>query len=209
MNLLCQSQTLIIPGHVGHIEVMVSCPANPTSNMPFGVICHPHPVYGGTMHNKVVYIIANTFNALGAGAIRFNFRGVGQSEGRFDHGVGETEDLKAVVAWLRTQYAPRELWLAGFSFGGYVAVRGHELVQADRLLLVAPAVARFDFSQLQLADIPSLIIQGRQDQIVSPVAVEKWAQQQINPITFKWLEEAEHFFHGQLNELRELIKENW
>lgn len=207
MNILCQTQTLMIPGHAGQIELMISCPTNPVANMPFGVICHPHPVYGGTMHNKVVYIIANTFNSLGAGVIRFNFRGVGKSEGHFDQGRGETEDLKAVVAWLRTQYAPKKLWLAGFSFGGYIAVRGHEAVQADRLLLVAPAVERF--APLQLTDIPCLIIQGGQDDVVTPIAVEKWAQQQTYSPTFKYLDEAEHFFHGKLNELRDLIKENW
>lgn len=206
---LCQAQTLTIPGNVGQIELLITCPTQVAANMPFGVICHPHPLYGGTMHNKVVYMVANTFNALGLGAIRFNFRGVGQTEGSFDHGNGETEDLQTVVKWLDTEYAPSELWLAGFSFGSYVALRGHQAVQAKRLLLVAPAVERFDFANLQLPDLPTLIIQGQQDQIVSPEAVAHWVQQQTHVPDFIWLEAADHFFHGQLTVLRDTIKTHW
>ena len=108
MNHPCTSQKQFIPGPCGHLEVIMSCPETAKSDVfPYAVICHPHPLYGGTMDNKVVYVVADTFNRLGAGAVRFNFRGVGNSSGRFDHGKGETEDLLAVIHWLNTEYARR------------------------------------------------------------------------------------------------------
>jgi alpha/beta superfamily hydrolase len=177
--------------------------------MTYAVICHPHPLHGGTMHNKVVYTIAKTFNELGVGTVRFNFRGVGKSSGQFDQGIGETEDLLAISQWLQTEYAPRELWLAGFSFGGYVALRGLRQLVAHRLLLVAPAVERFAFSEIQVSNIPTLVIQGRQDDVVSPQTVANWVANQEYPPQLQWLEEADHFFHGQLQELSATISQAW
>lgn len=207
----CTPQECLIPGPAGTLEVLMSCPRHEVPGpMPYAVICHPHSLYGGTMSNKVVYMIASTFNALGAGVVRFNFRGVGNSTGTFDHGHGETEDLRAVVNWLTQHYLPRELWLAGFSFGSFVALRGHHELGASRLLLVAPAVDRFDFSGLHLSPIPTLIIQGALDEVVSPQAVSTWvATQRQSPLQFTWLPQADHFFHGQLNELREIIMNTW
>jgi alpha/beta superfamily hydrolase len=154
-------------------------------------------------------MIANTFNALGVGTVRFNFRGVGRSTGHYDHGNGETEDLAAVVKWLRTEWAPSELWLAGFSFGSYVALRAHQELKASRLLLVAPAVDKLDFSGLQLSQIPTLLIQGERDDVVSPQAVLEWVATQPYFPQIEWLPEADHFFHGQLNVLREVILKAW
>lgn len=206
----CTPQECLIPGPAGNLEILMSCPKQVhTVPMPYAVICHPHPLHGGTMTNKVVYMIASTFNVLGVGTVRFNFRGVGKSTGVFDNGLGETEDLRAVVDWLTINYAPSELWLAGFSFGSYVALRGLRDLGASRLLLVAPAVDRFDCANLQLTNIPTLIIQGAKDEVVSPQAVSEWvASQQYQP-QFRWLPDADHFFHGQLNELREMILTVW
>jgi hypothetical protein len=160
------------------------------------------------MTNKVVYMIASTFNQqLNAGAIRFNFRGVGRSTGTFDQGQGETEDLKAIAHWVNTYYTPAELWLAGFSFGGYVALRAHREIGVQRLLLVAPPVGRFPIDVL--SEIPTVIIQGEQDKVVSPQAVAHWLAKQAHQPHCYWLAETGHFFHGKLIELRQTIVKAW
>jgi alpha/beta superfamily hydrolase len=204
-------QHTTISGAVGELEIMLSFPRDMRSPPKrYAVVCHPHPLHGGAMTNKVVYMITSTFNSLGLGVIRFNFRGVGKSAGQFDHGIGETEDLKAVVQWLNTHYAPEELWLAGFSFGSFVAMRAHKELAAKRLLLVAPAVERFDFANLNVSpDIPTLIIQGDKDDVVSPQAVITWVKSQSTPPEFQYLPDADHFFHGQLNALRDAICTVW
>lgn len=206
----CTPQECLIPGPAGNLEMLMSCPKQSHAvPMPYAVICHPHPLHGGAMTNKVVYMIASTFNLLGVGTVRFNFRGVGKSTGVFDNGLGETDDLRAVVDWLTIDYAPSELWLAGFSFGGYVALRGLRDLGASRLLLVAPAIDRFDFANLPLNNIPTLVIQGAKDEVVSPQAVAEWVASQPYQPQFHWLPDADHFFHGQLNELREMIMTVW
>jgi len=117
-------QTFLLPGPTGALEAMAACPAEDEAVPATAVICHPHPQQGGTMHNKVVHTLARTFSELGLRTVRFNFRGVGASAGHFDHGNGETEDLLAVVSWVRAQRPQDQIWLAGFSFGGYIAARG-------------------------------------------------------------------------------------
>lgn len=188
----------LIPGAVGALELSVTYPPQ---TAPFAVICHPHPLFGGTLDNKVVYTLAKTFKALGAGTVRFNFRGVGQSEGHFAQGEGELEDLKTVVTWLRATQLPTAVWLVGYSFGGFVALRGHQAVGADRLLLVAPALNRLT-EGIKVA-IPTGVIQGQQDEIVSATMVKQWAVQQ--GCSFYELMQADHFFHRQLQELRDTI----
>jgi len=203
------SQELLIPGAVGNLEIIITRPKTDTLPTCYAVICHPHPLYGGTMNNKVVYMITSTFNQLGIATLRFNFRGVGKSAGKFDQGDGETEDLRTIVDWLQKEYAPDKLWLAGFSFGSYVALRGHRDVKAKRLLLVAPPVERFKEAQLQLSDIPTLVIQGSKDEVVSSQAVSEWVTAQIHQPQFIMMPDASHFFHGKLHELREAILTVW
>ena len=203
------SEELLIPGAVGDLEALIMRPKADTLPTRYAIICHPHPLYGGTMNNKVVYMISNTFNQLGIATLRFNFRGVGKSAGEFDYGNGETEDLRTIVNWLQKESAPNELWLAGFSFGSYVALRGHRDVKAQRLLLVAPPVRYFNEGQLQLSEIPTLVIQGDQDEIVSPQAVSEWVATQIHQPQFIMMPEASHFFHGKLHELRDAILIAW
>jgi hypothetical protein len=204
------SSSTLIKGPAGEIEILVTSPQKVTpSNQPYAIICHPHPLYGGSMTNKVVYILATTFNQLGIGAVRFNFRGVGQSTGQFDQGEGETEDLYAVAEWVTSQLKPTQLWLAGFSFGSYIALKGHKQLQASRLLLVAPPIERFNLANWQISNIPTLIIQGSKDDIVSPLAVSQWVAIQHHRPQLGWLEEADHFFHGHLHELRQTIIAAW
>ena len=206
-----KASTQLIAGPAGDLEILVTIPNLPKkqSNNAFAVICHPHPLHGGAMTNKVVYMIDRTFNGLGLGTLRFNFRGVGKSTGQFDNGKGETDDLRAVVNWLKNEYAPSELWLAGFSFGSEIALRGHCDLEANRLLLVAPPVERFQAENLPLSNIPILVIQGDKDEIVSPTSVSAWVKTQTHQAEYIIMADAEHFFHGKLNQLRDVITTAW
>lgn len=171
----------------------------------FGVICHPHPLYGGTLENKVVHTLARTFHEAGVPTIRFNFRGVGASEGTFDNAVGETEDALAVVAAGRERWPEAKLWLAGFSFGGVVAIRAAARARPERLITVAPAVTRIPLGELQMPDCPWLIVQGEDDDVVDPQGVLDWVSH-LNPAPqVRLLPGVGHFFHGRLHELREQV----
>jgi alpha/beta superfamily hydrolase len=206
---VCAGEELLIPGPAGPIETLTSCPACYQGRRPIAVICHPHPLYGGSMKNKVVHILAQTFNELGLLSVTFNFRGVGKSRGRFDGGVGETDDLQAVVRFFRERHPQAPLWLAGFSFGAYVALRGWREAAADRLLLVAPPVTMFDFAALPGVDVPWMVVQGGRDDVSDPSSVSKWVHQQRPRPDYEWMADADHFFHGRLNRLREVVSGQW
>ena len=170
------------------------------------IVCHPHPVYGGTMDNKVVTTLAKTFAELGFIALRFNFRGVGNSEGEFDSGNGETEDVLAIVHHARQEYGDLPLILSGFSFGGYVQARvaQHLHPHPHRLVLIAPAVGRFAMPRVPHG---TLVIHGDKDEVVPFADMLEWAREQHLPIVV--LPDAEHFFHGRLNQLRELVRHHF
>lgn len=199
----------IISGVAGDIELLVQLPDDYLVGDPVAVVCHPHPLHGGAMTNKVVHMVARSFIELGVPVVRFNFRGVGKSAGKYDEGRGESEDLLAVVAWLQNQYPDVPLWLAGFSFGSYVAARVHRQSGAERLLLIAPPVTMYDFSEMPKLTITSMVIQGSEDEVIDALAVQAWVVEKAPKSTFHWLEGAGHFFHGRLMALRELIKRDW
>ena len=201
--------TQIINGPAGNLELLAEEPENITTDSPIAIICHPHPLYGGTLTNKVVHTLAKSCLDLGMPAIRFNFRGVGQSEGHFEHGLGEQQDCIAVAAWARQQYPDRPTWLAGFSFGSFVAYQAFEEIKAERLLLVAPAVGLFQFQQMDNINIPWCVIQGKEDEITPPDSVEAWVKSQAVPPKFFYLDDVSHFFHGKLKVLREIITNIW
>jgi hypothetical protein len=161
------------------------------------------------MTNKVVHIVAKTFGEMGLPTLRFNFRGVGHSQGRFDHGRGEVSDAIVVCDWFKQRFPAAPLWLAGFSFGSYVALQAHKQVNAERLLLIAPPVTRFDFSAGTQIEIPWMVIQGGKDEIVAPEKVSAWVRRQGSSVSYEWLGEADHFFHGRLNHIRDAIKQRW
>lgn len=204
-----ESGRQIIVGPAGDLEILVDLPAEHKADAPVGIICHPHPLYGGTMDNKVVHMVAKAFTEMGLVAVRFNFRGIGKSQGSFDSGNGESQDLMAVVEWLRGFYPHAPLWLAGFSFGSFVALRTHELAMADRLILIAPPVAMFDFQQLETPLVPWMLVQGGKDEVVSPDDVREWLSSHNPPPLLHWFDDAGHFFHGKLIDLREAIKGSW
>jgi len=198
----------VIDGPVGQLQLVHTTLENNFAQNASAIICHPHPLYGGSMSNKVVHIINKAFNEAGLDTIRFNFRGVEKSQGEFANGVGEVDDLLAVVNWLTQQKKTSQLYLAGFSFGSYIAAQLATKktlpVSIDKLLLVAPPVSMYDFSDIKIT-IPCLVIQGGQDTVVDPQQVKQWVLSQKKSVELEWNEQAEHFFHGKLNFIRENI----
>lgn len=199
------SKTVTMAGPAGNLEGVIDYPSRPQGPERVAVVCHPHPLYGGSLQNKVVHTISRACNTLGMAALRFNFRGVGASDGAYDHGLGETDDLLAVLDWLQGQAPQAQVWLAGFSFGAYVACRGANLrPQVARLISVAPPVNLFNFNVIAAPACPWWVIQGRRDEIVPCSDVEHWLQRHHQPAEAFYLD-ADHFFHGQLNALRDVL----
>lgn len=196
----------IIAGAAGHIEMLVQLPDDYLPGGPVAVVCHPHPLHGGTMTNKVVHTVARSFVELGLPVVRFNFRGVGKSGGSYDAGRGEVDDLLTVIDWLQKQYPDAPLWLAGFSFGSYVVTRAQLFVDVEQLLLIAPPVARYGFSEVPPLAVPALVIQGSEDEVVDAQVVSEWVAERAPTAVYHCIEGAGHFFHGRLVLLRELIK---
>ncbi len=202
------NQALTLAGPAGALEALTLCPARGDA-VATAVILHPHPLHGGTMQNKVVHTLARAFGELGVASVRFNFRGVGASAGRFTHGEGETEDALAVIAWVREQRPGTPVWLAGFSFGAYVALRAAAPAQVSGLITVAPAVHLYDFSVLGTPSCPWLLIQGEADEVVPVEAVRAWFSR-IAPrprTQALFLPGAGHFFHGRLNDLKSALRD--
>jgi alpha/beta superfamily hydrolase len=195
-----QTQRLAVAGPAGVLECAVDDPQDAAAPRGVAVLCHPHPLHGGTMDNKVVQTIARALRQVGLRTVRFDFRGVGASQGRWDAGRGEVDDALAVVAAVRDAALP--LVLGGFSFGGYVASQAAARLQppAQRLVLVAPATGNFD-----VAPVPddTLVIHGEADDVVPLAATLDWARPQALPIVV--VPGVGHFFHGQLPLLKSLV----
>ena len=185
----------LIAGPAGRIECAVDGPESP----PIGIalVAHPHPLFGGTLDNKVVQTLARAFVELGYEAWRPNFRGVGETEGTHDEGRGELEDLAAIVTHLK----PSRLVLAGFSFGAGVQVMLAQRVKAERLVLVGVATTRFQLPKVQPG---TLVIHGEHDETVPLGSVLDWARPQELPVVV--IPGADHFFHRRLNIIRELVR---
>jgi len=201
------AERLTIPGPCGALEALIETP-QPGPHAParaFGVVCHPHPLHGGTMHSKVVWTVARAFEQFGAPAIRFNFRGAGASEGGYADGVGETADALAVIAFARQRFPGAVLWLGGFSFGAAVAVRAASEAHPGRLVLVAPGITRVGVQGTAPPGCPWLIVQGDADDVVPAQAVLDWARTLSPAPTMRLLPAAGHFFHGRINELRDVV----
>ena len=199
-----QETTFILPGPDGDLEVLATPAPTETSRRPaVAVICHPHPLFGGTMTNKVVTTLARTFSDLGIHTVRFNFRGVGKSTGKFAEGIGETEDLFAVIRWTQENCPGDALWLAGFSFGGFVAARAATQIPVAQLVTIAPQVSRFVEVKIPEITCPWVLVQGEEDEVIPPADVFAWVETlQHKPVLIR-MPGAGHFFHGRLMELRE------
>ncbi len=197
-------EKVVIDGPVGPIEALLEIPPEARTDL-IAVCCHPHPLYGGTMQNKVVHTLARACQDQGVTSVRFNFRGVGGSAGRHDDGVGESDDAAAVADWARKSSGAARLWSLGFSFGGFVAYRLATLRDVAALVTVAPPVRRFDFTTLAAPRCPWFVAQGDADELVDHEAVLAWTRSIEPAPQVRILPGAEHFFHGRLTELRSLV----
>jgi hypothetical protein len=198
-------ERVTLAGPAGDLEARIETPQGLAGVAAFGVICHPHPLFGGTLDNKVVYSLARSFHDLGLPTIRFNFRGVGKSAGSYADGLGETDDAVAVVAAGREKWPDAALWLAGFSFGGAVAIRAAAQTSPERLVAVAPAIKRVSVADVPPPACPWLIVQGDADELVDHREVLEWAAELGNPPQVALLPGVGHLFHGKLNELRDAV----
>ncbi len=196
----------LLDGPAGDLEALLEFAAD---GAPAGcaVVCHPHPVHGGTMQNKVTHTLARGFLGLGFAVLRFNFRGVGKSEGAFDDGRGELDDVLAAVDWIRTEYPGVPFWIAGFSFGAAMAIRAAVETSPQGLISIAPAVSRFADNLDTQPDCPWLIVQGDQDELVAIEETVSWINELEPGPELEVFTDTEHFFHGKLIQLRSAIEE--
>jgi alpha/beta superfamily hydrolase len=198
-------RSLFLAGLAGRLEALLWTSSSP--GPPFvALVCHPHPLYGGTMHNKVVYQAAKALHSRGATVLRFNFRGVGQSEGAHDNGRGEQDDVRAVIDYLATEFPGQPVLLAGFSFGSWVGLRvGCPDGRVQQLIGLGLPVDNVDMSFLQICSKPKLIIQGGNDQFGSRPKLEALFAALPEPKKLAIVEGADHFFTGQLDKVAAAI----
>lgn len=200
--------TILFPGPIGNLELLTSPIAENhlSPKAATAIICHPHPLFGGTMNNKVVTTMARVFRDLGLRSVRFNFRGVGKSEGVHDEGRGELLDLLAIAQWVKNLFPNDAIWLAGFSFGAYVATKAAMQLNSAQLVTIAPQVSRFKEDDLAQVTCPWLLVQGGADDVVSAQEVFAWIETLPHKPEVISMPTAGHFFHGQLLELREQLE---
>lgn len=198
-----------VPGDAGQLEAWVDVSDDQRATAPICVICHPHPLYGGSMMNKVVFTIAKAMSQSGIDTIRFNFRGVGQSEGSFGGGLGESSDLRRICEWVRSSYPGRPLWLAGFSFGAFVVLNCFNDLCPKVMISVAPPVGStyFDFSPEFSVDVPWLVINGDKDELIDPRDIGDWVLHLSPQPGHTVITGADHFFNGSLSPLKTAILE--
>lgn len=206
-------QRIDLQGPAGVLKAIAAAPKN-ADNGPGNVtiVCHPHSLMGGTMDNKVVHTVARARRDCGHRTVRFNFRGVAGSAGAFDHGIGESDDLLAVIDWVRQVRPDDRIWLAGFSFGSFVAARTCARAvergdPIDHLLLIAPAVVNYDFGPLRNFPVPLQLIYGDADEVVDAQEIRRWYDGVQSRKSVHCLPDAGHFFHGRLTELKEILQQ--
>jgi alpha/beta superfamily hydrolase len=202
---------VIFNGPEGRIEGRYSASEN--RNAPTALVLHPHPVYGGTMNNKVVHSIYHSFVRNNFSVLRINFRGVGRSQGKFDNGIGELTDAATAMDWLQLQNPnASNFWIAGFSFGSWIAMQLlMRRPEIQNFVAVSPPVNKYDFSFLSPCPAPGLVVQGDQDSIVSEEAVanfiDKLSKQRNTEVDYKMIANADHFFREKLEDLSVAIDE--
>lgn len=195
-----------VEGPSGKLEAILKEPKGPVTRA--AVCCHPHPLFGGTMHNKVVYRIAKAFQESGFAVLRFNFRGAGQSQGVHDEGRGEQDDLRAALRYVEQRYPDAEIWLAGFSFGSVVSLRVGCVDARVRALVVAGfPVSKYRLEWAAPCDKPKLFAQGSLDEFGTPADLQSFFASLSEPKSLKIVEGGDHFFEGRLDELARAVSE--
>lgn len=193
-----------IAGPAGRLEALLERPQLPEGSPVRAsvVFAHPHPLYGGTMHTKGVYRATKALAGLGCAVLRFNFRGVGRSEGMFDNGVGELEDFRAALDAMFALYPDSEAWAAGFSFGAWVALTAGALDdRVSRLLAIAPALHMYDFTALKASRKPKYFVQGALDEICPLANLEAFYAELLPPKRLAIVPGANHLFNGQVEQM--------
>jgi len=191
-------EQLFLPGPTGRLQALYQ---SGEAGLPAVVICHPHPQYGGTMRNKVVYWMGRAFEDLGCSVLRFNFRGVEQSEGVWDGGDGEADDAAAALDWLHARNADNPLWLAGFSFGCFAGLKAaHADQRVERMFAVAPAVNLWSFDFLDHERRPVTVVSGSADEIVPFDAVRTWCEGHAL-VRLHEITGAGHFFPAHMDQM--------
>jgi len=198
-------RNFFLEGKVGRLEAMLWT-APPSKQRLVAVVCHPHPLFGGTMHNKVVYQAAKALHRRGIPVLRFNFRGAALSEGEHDRGRGEQDDVRTAIDFLASEFPEHPILLAGFSFGSWVGLRvGCEDGRVTKLIGLGIPVDTSDLSYLRDCPKPKLIIQGGNDQFGSRTNIEVLFASLTEPKRLVIVEGADHFFQGKLNEVAAAI----
>lgn len=203
---IVKEQKTSIPGPAGDIEVAYfDAGEGDMSGLGYcAVVCHPHPLHGGTMDNKVVTTLVRAYRELGVPVARFNFRGVGQSDGVHDNGIGEIEDLRSVVRWFAERSGAEKVLLAGFSFGtGVVSNFCCQESTVAHAVFVAPPVGRYNFAPVDGYHCPVCVVMGDQDELVDAGEVYRWAEGLTPAPAVIRIPEATHFFHGHLVTMRQ------
>lgn len=206
------TESVLLRGGDGNIEALIDAPQEVRG---IALVCHPHPLFGGASTNKVAHTLARSLRDLGYAAIRPNFRGVGKSEGTHDHGNGETEDMLSVIAWAQSRWGSLPLALGGFSFGAFVQTRvarrlADGVTPAGRIVLVGTASGEVSGARSYATEaVPAgtLVIHGEQDETVALANVLDWARPQELPVIV--VPGADHFFHGKLHIIRDIIARHW
>jgi uncharacterized protein len=199
-----RSEMVSIPGPEGDLEGIFSYVSRNVTHL--AILCHPHPLYGGTMHNKVVYSMATALNQLGYATVRFNFRGVGRSKGTFNHGIGEQRDVEAVIDHFDRLYPNALKVIGGFSFGAKVGLLvGSREERLSGLIGIGITIDVADFGFLLSYEKPKLIIQGSQDEYGTVRSLTEWFAKLKEPKKMVVIEGAVHLFDGKLNELKNAI----
>lgn len=195
---------LFLQGPAGQLEAILKEPPSEVTRA--AIVCHPHPLFGGTMHNKVVFRMARAFQDAGFAVLRFNFRGTGKSEGIHDNGQGEQDDLRAALGFIETKYPDSALWLAGFSFGATVMLRAACEDERLRALVAAGTpVSRHDLGQVRPCEKPKLFVQGALDEFGSPEDLRRFVATLEGINQLKVIEGADHFFEGHLPEVFQAV----
>lgn len=194
--------SMMLQGQAGLLEACLVVPGTINSKY-FAILGHPHSLQGGTMNNKVVTTMARVFKDLEIPSLRFNFRGVGHSQGAYDHGIGESEDMIALARELQQEHPNVHFIFAGFSFGSYVAYRAASTIHPSTLITIAPPVHHYDYTEFVPAPNPWLIVQGLADEVVPASLVLDFAQKANPSLPLIEFTETGHFFHGKLLELKD------
>jgi alpha/beta superfamily hydrolase len=197
------AEKISLVGPAGKLEAAVESAASPPRAV--AVVCHPHPLQQGTMQNKVVTTIARAFVELGAACMRFNFRGVGASAGSFADGIGERDDARAAVSWMRERWHELPLYVGGFSFGAGIALSIAADVLPKGLVTVAPAVEKLP-RNFVAPNCPWLLVHGAADEVVPLDSTTSWVETLPRRPRLVVLEGVGHFFHGQLRAIDEVVK---